>query len=411
MQMNSVSKATLCVALALAGVAAAFTAASAQNSVASVSLNRAERQALQAVQVAFNSGNYPAATAALAAARSVASSPDARLYVAQYQYQVAVQTSDQRGQIDALETLIASGRLPAGNVAALHGQIGTIAYNNLRDYARAERAFSAQAAAAPNSTQALTNLARVKRDLKKPQEALPLLARAIALQRAAGQIVPESWYKMGLDIAVTAKNAPQAAVIGRDFVASYPTAQNWRDVLLTQRELQAPDMAAALDLYRLMRATKSLGGERDYLEMAKALETAGFPAEAKAVIEEGISARMVEAGKGGARDFLTRSNARIAQERSSLAGLQTRALADGSGTLALKAADTLFSHGEYAKAATLYRAAAQKGSVDANLANSRLGMALALAGQRSEAEAALRAVTGPRADIAGYWLAWVARQA
>ena len=65
----------------------------------------------------------------------------------------------------------------------------------------------------------------------------------------------------------------------------------------------------------------------------------------------------------------------------------------------------------FLKAAALYRAALQKGSIDANLANTRLGMALALAGQKAEAEAAFKAVTGPRADIAGYWLVWLGQSA
>jgi len=39
-----------------------------------------------------------------------------------------------------------------------------------------------------------------------------------------------------------------------------------------------------------------------------------------------------------------------------------------------------------------------------------LGASLALAGRRPEAEAALHAVTGPRADLAGFWLAWLARR-
>ena len=60
-----------------------------------------------------------------------------------------------------------------------------------------------------------------------------------------------------------------------------------------------------------------------------------------------------------------------------------------------------FGHGLYAEAAELYRAALQKGGEDPNLVNTRLGAALALAGRRPEAEAALRAVTGPRADLAG----------
>jgi hypothetical protein len=52
----------------------------------------------------------------------------------------------------------------------------------------------------------------------------------------------------------------------------------------------------------------------------------------------------------------------------------------------------------------------QKGNVDANLANSHLGMAYALAGQKAEAEAAFKAVTGPRTDLAAYWLLWLSQQ-
>jgi hypothetical protein len=37
-------------------------------------------------------------------------------------------------------------------------------------------------------------------------------------------------------------------------------------------------------------------------------------------------------------------------------------------------------------------------------------MALGLAGQKAEAETALRAVTGPRADLASLWLLWLAQR-
>ena len=77
---------------------------------------------------------------------------------------------------------------------------------------------------------------------------------------------------------------------------------------------------------------------------------------------------------------------------------------------ALSAGDAFLSYGEYDKAAALYRAAIQKGSVDANVANTRLGMALGLAGQKAEAETALRAVTGARADLASLWLLWLAQR-
>jgi hypothetical protein len=53
----------------------------------------------------------------------------------------------------------------------------------------------------------------------------------------------------------------------------------------------------------------------------------------------------------------------------------------------------------------------RRAGVDANLVNSRLGMALALGGRRAEAETAFKAVTGARASLASYWLLWLAQRA
>ena len=405
--MNSVSRLALGAAFALAAAAIAPAAAQAPSSV---SLNRAERASLLALTTAFEAGDYASAKAALPAARAAASSADARHYVAQYDYQIAVRTNDYRAQTNALQALISGGRVPAAAVPSLYAQMGSVAYNHIRDYGLAERAFAAQVEAAPNSPEGMLNLARVKIDLKKPQEAQPLLVRAIQVHTASGQRAPESWYKMALDLAYRSKNGAQVAALGPAFVAAYPTPQNWRDVLLMQRELQPGDAATNLDLFRLIRAAKALGGERDYFELATALASAGHPAEAKAVIDEGASARMVDTGKGAARDILTRANPRIAQDKALLAGLQSRGMSDPSGMAALKAADALMGNGDHAKAATFYRAALEKGAPDSNLVNTRLGMALALAGQRSEAEAALRAVSGPRATLAAYWLAWLSQR-
>jgi Flp pilus assembly protein TadD len=67
--------------------------------------------------------------------------------------------------------------------------------------------------------------------------------------------------------------------------------------------------------------------------------------------------------------------------------------------------------GEYDKAAMLYQAAIQKGSVDAGLAATRLGIAHAMAGRRAEAETAFRTLSGPRAELASLWLVWLGQRA
>jgi len=202
---------------------------------------------------------------------------------------------------------------------------------------------------------------------------------------------------------------PQVVLFGQKLVGAYPSAVNWRDALLDYRELAPVDPALALDIRRLMRATDALGGEREYLQFADLLGGAGLPGEAKAVLDDGVTRGVLDTGKPAIAAAIAAVTRRATADRAALPGLRTRAAA-GTGAQALAAGDAFFAYGQYAEAVTLYQAALQKGGEDPNLVNSRLGAALALAGRRPEAEAALHAVTGPRADLAGFWLVWLAHR-
>ena len=73
----------------------------------------------------------------------------------------------------------------------------------------------------------------------------------------------------------------------------------------------------------------------------------------------------------------------------------------------LRIGDRYYGMGNYSKAAEIYRQVAAKPGADKELANLHLGMALARAGDKAGATAALNAVTGGRADIAKLWLLYV----
>ena len=166
-----------------------------------------------------------------------------------------------------------------------------------------------------------------------------------------------------------------------------------------------------LDALRLQRALKGIDNRDDYLLLAYFLERGSFYAEARSVIEEGFASGKVQRGNSDATQILGAVTPKIAADRAALPGLEARARAGANGTLALRLAEGYFGHGDHAKAAEFYRVAVQKGGVDSNLANSRLGIALALAGQRAEAETAFKAVTGPRQELASYWLLWLSQRA
>lgn len=402
------SSVALCAALLL-GTAAAIPSASAQNQAQPrvITLSKEERAALQPLQVAINANNLAAAAAALPAARAAAKSADAHYFLGQYQLRLGIGTGNVQMQAQAIDTIVGSGLAPAADLPELYRNQAALAAGS-GDLKKAEGLLTRLAEARPNDPEVLAQLAEVKNDLGKLPESVQLLERGMDIRLAAGQPVPESWYKRAVKIAYDAKIAPQSLKFSRALVTAYPSEENWRDAVMIHRDFAGLDSEATLDLLRLKRASRALHGERDYLETASAFSSAGLALEAKAVLDEGVSRKMVDAAKPSFKELLAQLGKRASGDKAALSGLQTKAT---TGAAALKAGDATYGSGDYTKAASLYRTAAQLGSIDANAANLRLGMALAQAGNRAEAEAALRAVSGQRAALASLWLAWLSRRA
>ena len=373
-------------------------------------LDKAERTAVAPLQAAVAARNWAGATAALPTAQAGARTSIARYVVARLQLQIGLETQNVGMQSQAIDTMVSSGVAEASELPALlQNQAALVARGG--DLKRTEAAYTRLIESDPNNVQAMVDLARIKVDLRKPFDAAPLVDRAIALREAAGQKPPESWYTYGLRLAVDNKQAPQANRIGVRLAAAYPSPENWRDVLMGYSDLAQPGQPTGLDVWRLMRASRALAGERDYSAYAQAASSAGLAAEAKAVLDEGVSKRMVDPAKAGFKELIASSGKKASADRAGLSAKQSAAMAAATGSAALSAGDSYFGYGDYAAAATLYRAAIQKGGADAGAANVRLGAALALAGQRTEAEAHLRTITGPGAELAAYWLAWLRRPA
>jgi tetratricopeptide (TPR) repeat protein len=286
--------------------------------------------------------------------------------------------------------------------------------NNANNKAKAETAFAKVVELSPNDPEALISLAQVKSDLKKPAEAVQLISRAIELKRAAGQTVDESWYKYALKMAFDGRSNPAlreaSQKLSRELVTAYPTKENWRDSVLIFRDTNNLDAAADLDVLRFMRASGSLAGERDWYDLIDGLYKGGNYAEAKAALDDGTAKKMIDPKKAAFSELIRLANARMAAgDKASLPGEQTKAMAAATGVSAVKIGDAFYGYGEHAKAIALYRAALAKGGVDANLVNTRLGMALLASGDKAGAEAAFKSLTGARQNLGAFWLAWLAR--
>ena len=401
------SKVRLAVLLAGCGLALANAAIAQQPAAApALNLTREERTAIAALQAAAAAPDRAAQDAALQAARAVARSANARYAVGNLQFQIARQRGDAQAMAAAADEMIASGVPQGAELSALLASQASRAFS-ANDLQRLDRTMARMVELQPNNPAILADAGQVKARLGDRAAAVALLQRALAAHRAAGRPAPEAWYHRAIALAVEGRMVPQSVSLARELVAAYPELANWRDALLTYRQAAQGDPALDLDIRRLALAAGGLAGERDYLEHAQAFVRA-HPGEAKAFLDEGVSRGMLDASEAVVRQALAAANPAAARERSGLAAARTRALAAAEGAPALAAGDAHFGHGQYVQAAELYRAALQKGGQDPNLVNSRLGAALALAGQRAEAEAALRLVTGARAELAGFWLAWLA---
>lgn len=414
--MIKVSAAALHAAILLSCSAGLVAAAHAQSGAPAAgeaprtfNLTKGDRAALNPLVAAIRAGNYAAAQAALPAARSGVSSADARYLVAAEQFRLGVATNNRQLQGEAIDAMLASGLAPAAEVPELLLNQASLAVS-AGSWDKAEASLNRLLQLQPANPEALAAMATFKTIDRDYASTVNLVHRLVEQYRAAGRPISEGVYKYGLNYATMTAMTPQAMEFARGLIANYPSPQNWRDVLLTYRDMARPDGSAELDVWRLLRASKALAGERDYLSFAAMLNRADLPGEAKEVLEEGVAAKMIDPADSEASQLRRTVTTKAAQETKALAAEEKAALAAATGADALAAADSYFGRADYAKAASLYQAALLKGGVDPNLVNTRLGLALAMAGQKAPAESALRAVTGPRGDLAAFALLLAAQR-
>lgn len=376
-------------------------------------LSKGFREAAGPVQKALTAKDYATAKTGLATLEAAATAPDEKFYVGQWKIAIGQGTNDQALVMAGLSDAYNSGSSGAAADKPKYAWfLGRSAYLDKKDYQTAIRYLDEAKAAGYVPTD---NAGQPTRDLdlilfesyaglKQYPQAFAAAERAVAAEKAAGKQPSREWLTRPTSIAYTAKMYPEAVKWSRMLVETYPTPDNWRSALEIYDIAYKPDDQARLDLMRLQRAAGALSGERDYFDYALLADKVGLPGEAKAVLDEGRTKGAYNAGSQAINELSGAVSPKVAADRASLAGSEKSANAAANGRSALATGDAYYGYGDYAKAAAMYRLAVQKGGIDANTANLRLGMALARAGQAAEAKQALAAVTqGPRAEIARFW--------
>ncbi len=404
--MKSVSTVTLALALAL-GVVATQPAIAAKRpkpaAAPAPELSVPFRKAMVEIQAAVKAANPADLQAKIAAAEPLATMPDEKYYLGVMRYELSKLTRDKAMSRRAVNDMIASGSKLIPNLPELYFSSGQSAYD-AQDYADAVAKLGEADRLGFTDINRLLLMAEANFKLSRYPDGLTVLDRAITSETAAGRQAPQPWFQRGVAMALKAKLPDQVAKWSRMLVKAYPTPSNWRDALVLYRDSGRLDGQAQLDVFRLMRDTKSLAGERDFYEYAALCIERALPGEAKSVIEEGYSSGAASRSSTAIKDALSNATGRIGTDTASVASDERRARTSATGVLAANTGNAYLAYGQYDKAIEMLQLALSKGGADVDMVNTRLGIALTRAGRKADARKAFSAVTGARAPIAQFWL-------
>ncbi|MCE7797955.1 hypothetical protein LWE61_15505 [Sphingobium sufflavum] len=374
---------------------------------------------------ALKAKDFATAQTQITAAEAAATTPDDKYLTGSLWLNLGLGQQNEATQRKGIEQMLASGKAGQADVAKFSFFAGQFALK-AKDYDPAVKYFNDSITAGyPGSSahvmlaetyfgKAYQNVAGNQLNPAGKQlaiQGLGALKKAIEVQAAAGQPVEGGWYTRGFQMSALA-SAPDAAFWSSQALKTDPKPENWRIALRTYQDgHKTMTRDENLDLLRLMQATGALKEAYSYGEYVDAAMKGGLFGEAKSVIEGGRASGNL--GASQLADVYQVASNGIASDKASLPASEASAAKAANGRLASSTASAYYGYGNYAKAITLYRLALQKGGVDANEVNTRLGIALLKSGDVAGAKAAFATVTTPgiRKDIADLWSVWLSSKA
>jgi tetratricopeptide (TPR) repeat protein len=219
------------------------------------------QKALIDLQDTVKKNDFASVPAKVAAAQAVVSTKEDRYLLGKLQLDAAVAQKDNAGLAAAIDTIAGSGYLETSKVTGLYKDLGATFYNN-KQYSQAQAAYQKALAADPRNVEIPALIGETLFAQGQKAEAAAAFQRAIQARVAAGQKPDENLLKRATIIAYDA-GSPIASELGRQWVASYPSAESWRNSIAIYRNLNHPDVEGTLDLLRLMQATNSLSVPSD----------------------------------------------------------------------------------------------------------------------------------------------------
>jgi hypothetical protein len=365
----------------------------------------AKPAALADLKAAMVAANTPAE---LQAAEAGIKTPLDRLLAGQWGMMIGQVLGDMKLYQHALQNVVDSGVAPPEDAANYQFKLGELAYQN-GDYAAAVKALTPLIAANYADDSVAEIVAVSYANLGQTDQAFAALKSAVDSRKAAGGTVPNSWFTRANNIAFHAKLTAKGNEWALLTAANNPSPENLLIAVQLLRYYNAYDAPESLDLSRLLLASGALaantkGTQEEYHEYLAAADPRRYPGELLEVIKTGTANGALDGSATSVSEVRAIASKLVVGDRASLPAFEHDAHAPGA-TLktVVGAADAALSYGEGAKAVELYQIALTKPGVDANLENSRLGIAQVQAGDYAGAVASFAKVEGPRKPLSGLW--------
>jgi tetratricopeptide (TPR) repeat protein len=235
----------------------------------------------------------------------------------------------------------------------------------------------------------------------KYAEAAKALEAAGTLDKAQLELLSSAY--------VQAKDNAGAVKTLKRLVAAYPSKPYWAELIArVQHTPNFPD-SLGLDVYRLQRATGTLTEPSEYMEMAQLSVLAGFPIEAKQVVDQAYTTGAFGTGADADRQNRLRKmvTQKAADDQKSQVGDAAAAASAKNGDVAVNIGYNFALAGQADKGANIILSGLQKGNLkDPNEAKLQLGIAYMDAGQKAKAVDTFKSIQGTdgAAQLAQLWV-------
>lgn len=402
--------------LAAANVAAQSApapAASAASAPAGPAVRAEMGKPLQAAQEALRAKDGKAALARVAEMEAMPALTSYEVYaINRLRTVAAIDTGDHALAVSALEKVLGSEHLGASERLPMIDVMCRLALQT-KDMPRAVTWLTRYKESGGTDSQLRRALPQVLAETNDHAGSVREAQLLVQADEAAGQVTPEPLLRnLAFSQNKVGDTVGYLSTLER-LARLHPRQDYWNELISrVERKPGFDGTRLRLDVYRLLRAVGVALEPEELADMANRAHTAGLPAEASELLEEGFAAGAFAKSK----DLPTLQKLRdqaakaAAQDKATLADSERAALANKEGNVAVNLGFAMSGAGMHDKAVSLIEQGIAKGGLRRpDEAFMRQGVALWRAGRKDDAVKAFAAVKGAdgSADLARLWSIFV----